>query len=250
MKINIDPRKSVQENASEYYTKAKKIKKKIEGLEKEIERSKKEIEKEKKKKPKEKIEKVRKEKKWFESFHWCYSSKGRLIIGGKSASQNDVIFKKYTEDSDLFFHADITGGSVVILKDGVNASKEEREEAAQFAASYSRAWKLSYATIDVYCLKKDQLSKHVQGAYVGKGGIAMEGKREWFRSTPLGLRIGIGNDGIEIISQNSNRVLKNEKELVPGKIKKEKVASKLSELFKIHMDEIIHLLPPGEIAIK
>ena len=253
MEIEINPRKSIQQNAADYYEKGKKIKKKIKGLEKAIEETKKEIEKAKKeetKKIEEKIEKKRKEKKWYENFHWFFTSEGRLCIGGKDSSQNDIIFKKYMEENDLFFHADIIGGSVVILKDGIDSKEEEREACAQFAASFSRAWKMSYATIDVYSLKKDQLSKHVDGAYVGKGGIAMKGKREWFRSTPLKLRIGIGENGLEIIPDQSKRKLEKEKALIPGNEKKEKIAKFLSKLLKIHVDEIVGILPSGKCSIK
>ncbi len=253
MKIIIDPRKSVHETAAEYYEKAKKIRKKRQGIEKAIEETKKEIELEKKreeKAKKEKIEKVRKEKKWFEKFHWFISSGGRLCIGGRSADQNDLIFKKYVEDSDLFFHADITGGSVVILKDGINASEEERKEAAQAAASFSRGWKMRYASLDVYSLKKEQLSKHAEGMFVGKGGIAMEGKREWFKNTPLVVRIGKGKEGLEIIPDCLKRKLEGEFTLIPGKEKKEKIVNLLSKTFRVHPDEIIELLPPGEISIR
>ncbi len=198
----------------------------------------------------EKPQKIRKEKKWFEKFHWFYTSFGNLCIGGKDASQNDLIFKKYMEDDDLFFHADITGGSVVILKKGVNSVLEERNEAAQFAASFSRAWKMKYASIDVYSLKKEQLSKYSQGQFVGKGGIAMEGQREWFRNTPLKLRIGFQENGeIEIIPFCSKKQLKNEKILTPGNDKKESAAKKLSNLLKIHTDDIAQILPSGELKI-
>lgn len=252
MKITIDPKKSIHENAAEYYEKAKKIKKKIKGLEKAIEETKNEIKKTEKeeKKKEEKIEKRRTEKKWYENFHWFYTSKGRLCVGGKDASQNDIIFKKYMETDDLFFHADITGGSVVILKEGVNSEREEREECAQFAASFSKAWKMRYASVDVYSLKKEQLSKHVQGAYVGKGGIAMTGEREWFKGTALGLKIGLGEYGLEIVPEVCKRKLSNEKIFVPGKEKKEKIAKLFSKLYKIHADDIIGRLPSGECSVK
>ncbi|MBN2478510.1 DUF814 domain-containing protein [Candidatus Micrarchaeota archaeon] len=254
MEIEIDTRKSAQENAAEYYEKAKKIKKKIKGLEEAIEKTKKEIKKAKKEeeKEKEKIEilKKRREKNWYERFHWFYTSNGRLAVGGKSASENDIIFKKYMEKNDLFFHADIMGGSVVILKDGINADEQELKETAQFAASYSRAWKMKYATADVYSLKKEQLSKYSQGAYVGKGGIAMKGERIWFRNTKLELRIGVGKETAEVVPNISRRKLDKEITIVPGKEKKERFAKYLSKIFGVHIDELMPIIPPGECSKK
>ncbi|MDD5023090.1 MAG: NFACT RNA binding domain-containing protein [Candidatus ainarchaeum sp.] len=252
MKITIDTRKSLHENAAEYYEKAKKIRKKIQGLEKAIEETKKEIKKAEKEEEEKKEKEKRKsrEKKWYEKFHWFYTSNNKLCIGGRDASQNDLIFKKYMEDSDLFFHADIIGGSVVILKDGINADEQEKRECAQFAASFSKAWGSRYSTIDVYSLKKEQLSKHSQGEYVGKGGIAMEGEREWFKNTPLILRVGVGEEEIEIVPECSKRILKKNKKLTPGKEGKEKIAKFLSKLFGVHTDELIAILPSGGCSIR
>ena len=82
------------------------------------------------------------------------------MIGGRNAQQNDIAFSRYMEDDDLFFHADIQGASAVILKNGKSASEEELQEAAQFAASFSKAWINGNAAVDVYAVEKKQLSKH------------------------------------------------------------------------------------------
>jgi len=54
---------------------------------------------------------------------------------------------------DLFFHADIDGAPVAVMKTGGrNAGDQDLMEAAQFAASYSAAWKFGYGSVDVYCV--------------------------------------------------------------------------------------------------
>ena len=225
MKIHLDTSKNAHENAARYYEEAKEIKRKIEGLEKAIEDTKKELAKAEKEAAEKKEEvKVKREKAWYEKFHWFFTSSGKLVIGGKSAQQNDLVFAKHMEQSDIFFHADIQGASAVILKDGVNASDEELVETAQFAASFSNAWKNGNASVDVYAVKKDQLSKHVQRGYIPAGAFAIAGERKWFKNTKLALKIGVcGHDHIiEILPEMSKTKLANEIILYPSKSGKEK----------------------------
>ncbi len=248
MKLKLFTNKSVHENAAYYYELAKEAKKKIKGTEKAIEETRKEIKKAGKKKTEEKKVRVKKEKKWFEKFHWFHTSEGKLAIGGKNAQQNDIVYKKYMEDNDLFFHADIQGGSAIILKDGINATEEEMLETAQFAASFSNAWKNGNAAVDVYSVKKEQLSKHATGGFIPAGAFAISGKRTWFRSTRLGLKIGRDEQGLEIIPERSARKLKNEVHLAPLKSGKEKgeIARFIAKKLVADVTEILELTPAGK----
>lgn len=251
MKLKLFINKSVHENAAYYYELAKEAKKKSEGTEKAIEETKKEIEKAKKREKEEKAVRIKREKKWFEKFHWFYTSEGKLAIGGKNAQQNDIVYKKHMEDNDLFFHADIQGGSAVILKDGANASEEELQETAQFAASFSNAWKNGNASVDVYAVKKEQLSKTATGGFVPTGAFAITGKRTWFKSTKLGLKIGKGEHEIEILPEISKRKLENEVRLVPLKTGKEKgdIAKYLAKQFEVDVTELLEIIPAGKSKI-
>ncbi len=253
MRIRLRIDKSVHENAAAYYEEAKRIRKKIEGLKKAIAESERELEKvvaeEKKKRA---SVRIKREKRWFEKFHFFYTSSGKLAIGGKDAKQNDLVFAKHMEENDLFFHADIQGASAIILKDGVNASEEELKEVAQFAASFSNAWKNANASCDVYAVKRNQLSKHAHGGYIPVGGFGIIGERRWFKNTKLGLRVGIGENGLEIIPTCSKKKLKNEVELLPARTGKEKgeLAKALSKRLNLHPDDLLQILPNGKSKTK
>ncbi|MBU0532581.1 DUF814 domain-containing protein [Candidatus Micrarchaeota archaeon] len=246
MKIKIFYNKSVHENAAYYYELAKECKEKISGLEKAIKETEKEIEEAKK--PQKKEVKVKREKEWYEKFHHAYTADGKLLIGGRNAQQNDQAVAKYMEDTDLFFHADIQGASAVILKDGLSASEEELQETAQFAACFSKAWTNANAAVDVYAVKKDQLSKHATGGFIPTGAFAILGERKWFRNTKLQLRIGIKDDKITIIPAVSKISLKDELILAASKTGKEKgaLAKSLAKRFKVHVDELLEILPNGK----
>ncbi len=250
MRIKLFINKSIHENAAYYYELAKKARKKAEGVEKAIEETKKEIERTKAKKEAKKV-RIKREKEWFEKFHWFYTSGGRLAIGGKNAQQNDIAVRKYMTDNDLFFHADIQGGSAVILKDGMKASEEELLEAAQFAASFSNAWKNGNASVDVYAVRKEQLLKAVSGGFVQTGAFAITGERRWFRGTKLGVKVGIGENGAEILPERSKKILKEELLLVPSTGGKEKgeIAREIAKRLGIDVTEILEIIPNGKSRI-
>jgi predicted ribosome quality control (RQC) complex YloA/Tae2 family protein len=251
MKLKLFINKSVHENAAYYYERAKEARKKAQGVEKAIEETRKEIKKTEKKKKEEKKVRVKREKRWFEKFHWFNTSTRKLAIGGKNAQQNDIVYRKQMEDSDLFFHADIQGGSAVILKNGTNASEEELLEVAQFAASFSNAWKNGNASVDVYSVKKEQLSKAAPGGFIPTGAFAIKGERRWFRNTKLGLRIGIGEHGPEIIPERSARKLEKEICIVPAISGKEKgdVAKTIAKNLGADVTEILEITPTGKSKI-
>ena len=245
MKLKLFFNKSVHENAARYYELAKQCREKIAGLQKAIEETKKELQEAKKGK---KEVRVKRERKWYEKFHHAFTTKGKLMMGGRNAQQNDLAVARHMEDNDLFFHADIQGASAVILKAGVSADKDEMLEAAQFAACFSKAWINANAAVDVYAVKKEQLSKHAPGGYIPTGAFAIKGKRTWFRGTRLALRIGIKEKDIEIVPEVSKTALEKGLILLPSKSGKQKgsLAKSLAKRFGVHPDELLEVLPNGK----
>ncbi len=204
MEVELDPKLSVQENAAVYYNKAKKLKKKLKGIEEAIEETKRLIQQEEEKQEQEKLEKkIERKKEWFESFHWMKLS-DFLVIGGRDAKSNTRLVKNYFEVEDLFFHADVTGASVVIAKNGKQMNEEELKQVAQFAASFSRAWKAGRGAVDVYAVEKNQVKTAAKsGEYLAAGSFVIEGRRKWFRNVILELKIGFNEEGKLMIAPPS-----------------------------------------------
>jgi predicted ribosome quality control (RQC) complex YloA/Tae2 family protein len=197
--IELDFRKSVEENAEDYYEGSKHAKKKIVGVTKALGETKERLESEIEMKPLEEekpVKVVKKRKKWFEKFRWFRSSDGFLIVCGKDATSNEVLIKKHTDPNDLVFHSDIHGAPFVVIKsEGREISEDSKKEAAEFAAAYSKAWQMGLANVDVYCVRPDQVSKQPpSGEYLPKGSFMIYGQREWFREVELKLSIGVRID--------------------------------------------------------
>ena len=261
MKIKIDPNKNIFENATVYYDKSKKLKKKAIDTLTAIEKTKKELVKalkgEQKAKEKKAEEKPKEKTKWYEKFHWFFTSEGFLVIGGKSADQNEYVFKHHFDKNDVFFHADIRGGSVVILKrkeeDPETAPSEKSLlEAAQFAGSYSNAWKEGYAAVDVTSAHRDQVSKSPPtGEYLAKGSFVLSGSMKHFKRVGLKLLVGKTKEGILGVTPREKGIENFSKvyEIAPGSLQKNAAADKISRELKVRKEKIMPLIPAGLTSI-
>jgi len=144
---------------------------------------------------------VRASKQWYERFRWFHTSDGFLVIGGRNADENEEIVKKYLEKGDLFFHTQAHGGPATVLKatdpseaydEDVEVPDRSKEEAAQFAVSYSSVWKEGKFAGDAYAVGHDQVSKTPEsGEYLEKGGFAIRGDRTYHRDVAVGVGVGI-----------------------------------------------------------
>jgi len=252
--IEIDFKKSAQQNAQKYFEEFKKYKRKFENA---IKKSKQVIDKlkiEEKQKNQEKIIKKRQKGEWYEKFHWFYTTDNFLVIAGKNAMQNDIIFKKYLDKNDIVLHADIVGASLTVIK---SQNKEiplsTIKQAAQFAAVYSSAWKKGAGSIDVYWIKPEQVSKTPEaGEYISKGSFIIRGKKNYLKRVEL--KIAIGYDGTRIIGGPPESIKSKTKKYVilkPGYLKQGEIAKKIkNKKFKeVSIDEIQKFIPPGKSQI-
>ena len=254
MKVRLDYRKGAQGNAAAYYQLAKELAKKEEGAVKARDETQRQIQSAGKE-----LElvvssrggpKMRRKREWFEKYRWFFTSGGKLVVAGREAKKNDFLVAKVMADDDLFFHADIQGAPATILVGGKAASEQEKREAAQFAASHSSAWKTGAAGVDVYAVAKGQLSKHAQGGFVGAGGFAIEGSREWFRGTPLGLALAAKDDAAVCLPSAHPQAATAGVLLLQGNFEKGQAAKRIAGMLKISVDEVLLALPSGKFSIK
>ncbi len=207
LSFSLNLRRTLFENAAEYYERGKKAKQKSAGaliaLEEsrrklaEVEQKIRRAEEQKTVKPqevmKELVKRKVKRKEWYEKFRWFTSSDGFLVVAGKDAVSNEVLVKKYAEADDPVFHAEVAGAPFVVVKtEGKTATEQALREAGVFAAAFSRAWREGAGSADVYWVKPRQLTKSgPSGEYVPHGAFAVNGRRNWLRNVPLKLAIGL-----------------------------------------------------------
>jgi predicted ribosome quality control (RQC) complex YloA/Tae2 family protein len=205
--FSLNLRRTLFENAADFYERGKRAKQKLEGIKTAMHDSYKRLEEVKAKiaevqaaergKPAEAMEELAKRKvkhkEWFEKFRWFISSDGFLIIAGKDATSNEVLIKKHTENDDVVFHADIVGAPFVVIKsEGKEPGEQCLREAGEFAAAHSRGWREGFGSVDVYWVRPEQLTKAgPSGESVGHGAFVVRGERNWLRGVALKLAVGV-----------------------------------------------------------
>lgn len=245
--IAINIIKKVTDNASFYYDVAKKSRKKIENARKAIEEF---IEKAKKSKTKKDVRpKTARKKEWYEKFRWFITSEGKLAVGGRDATTNDIVVKKYVEKDDLVFHTEAPGSPFVVIKsEGKEILENEKQEAAQFCASNSRAWGNKLTVSEVYAFGKSQIKKEFG---LPKGTFMIYGEREYFKPI-LEQAVGLAEDG-RVMGGPLSAVKKHCKSYVvvrQGDEKKSDIAKKIKFLIKADdLNEVMQALPPGDCRI-
>jgi predicted ribosome quality control (RQC) complex YloA/Tae2 family protein len=137
--------------------------------------------------------KQQREKQWYERYRWFITSDGFLAIGGRDASSNSAIIRKYLTEQDLVFHAEVHGSPFFIIKNGrTSISQTSLLEVAQATVSYSRAWKDGLSTADSYWVLPGQIKKGApSGQYLPKGSFVIEGKRNYMKGNEIRLAAGV-----------------------------------------------------------
>ncbi|MBW2996709.1 DUF814 domain-containing protein [Candidatus Woesearchaeota archaeon] len=263
MKITLDTKKSVEQNAQTYFEKGKQARKKLEGAKKALTVSLQKLEDENKSKQ-EKLDKIKQEQKkreekkkrkieWYEKFRWFISSEGFLVIGGRDATTNEIVIKKHTEKDDMVFHTDMSGSPFFVIKtEGKEPGEATIQEGADATLCFSRAWKMGLGTTPTFWVKPDQVTKEAQsGEYLPKGAFMIRGKTNYIHVTP-NCAIGPIEDK-RIMCAPVSAVKKNCKEyieLTQGSKKSSDIAKLVKKKFGGELDEIIRVLPSGGLDIK
>lgn len=260
-RLVLDLKKSIEENASDYFEKAKKIKKKLKGAEIALKQNLKklkemELKKEKSDAKEEQLKKIPERKKeWYEKFRWFFSSDGFLVLGGRDATSNEIVVKKHTDKNDLVLHTDMAGSPFFVIKSENKKIPESAiEEAADAVCTFSRAWKLGMQTSDVFYVTPDQVSKKTKaGEYMGRGAFMIYGKTNYINNK-INLAIGITKENavmsgpVEAIKKNCEKYLI----LNQGDEKVSSIAKKISYKLGpgLDLDEIIRALPAGNFKLQ
>lgn len=263
--IEININYSIEQNAQNYYEKAKTAKEKGEGAEVALQNTLKKIDDMSRarevKSDSERVYHKKRKVRWYERFRWFISSDAFLVIGGRDADTNEEIVKRYMEPRDLAFHAQIHGAPIVIIKtEGRDIPEATLREAAQFSVSYSNVWKERLHSGDCYWVYPNQVSKTPEpGEYLARGAFVIRGERHYMVA-PTQSAIGVDDEKViggpvEAISASAKYFIV----LEPGKYNQNDISKRIArELFAMStandkkslklfltIDNIVKFVPPG-----
>ncbi|GJC97064.1 DUF814 domain-containing protein [Colletotrichum higginsianum] len=133
---------------------------------------------------------------WFEKFIWFVSSDGYLVLGGKDAQQNEMLYKRYLRKGDVYVHADMHGAATVIIKNSPSTPDapippSTLAQAGTLAVCSSSAWD-SKAGMGAWWVNANQVSKSAPtGEYLPTGSFMVRGQKNFLPPAQLLLGIGI-----------------------------------------------------------
>ncbi len=249
MKVVLDLRKSVPENAAAHYERAKKLRGKFAGMGKAIRDTKARLAAPMEADTAPPLKK-RRERRWYEKYRWFRSSLGHLVIGGRDASTNDTLVKKHLEPGDIVFHANVHGAPFFAVKNpgGGEIPESVRSEAAEAAASYSKAWSHGAGSADVYYVGPEQVSKTPPaGEYLPHGAFMVYGEKTWVKGVPLQVAVGVNDEGViggavDAVKAHSTRHVV----VGVGDTPQGALAREVSRALGVQdPDEVQRFLPPG-----
>lgn len=199
--VDIDLALSPWSNARLYYDQKKsaavKEQKTLQSSEKALKSTAKKISADLKKGLKQEKEVLRPQRKafWFEKFLYFISSEGYLVIAGKDAPQNEILYKRYLKKGDVYIHADLHGAASVIVKNKARMINSPippstLSQAGNLAVATSSAWD-SKAGMSAWWVNADQVSKTAPtGEYLTTGAFTVGGHKNFL--PPAQLLLGFG----------------------------------------------------------
>lgn len=183
----------------------------------------------------------------YKKYKWFFTSSGKLIVGGKSAEQNDELLTllKATGKDYLAMHTREPGSPFSIIISDEELKKSDLEECAVFTASFSRAWKskASKAVVDIFSLGNLSKSRLMK---TGTWGVS---EKQGSREVKLELVLAVQENTLRAIPEKSAK--KALLKIIPGAIDKEKQADKIALLLKgkFSKQNILQALPAGGVKI-
>jgi predicted ribosome quality control (RQC) complex YloA/Tae2 family protein len=133
---------------------------------------------------------------WFEKFTWFVSSDGYLILGGRDAQQNEILYKKYLKKGDVYLHADLQGAATVVVQNNPRTPDapippSTLSQAGTLAIASSSAWD-SKAGMSAWWVNADQVSKSAPtGEFLPTGSFMVRGKKNFLPPAQLILGFGV-----------------------------------------------------------
>lgn len=257
MEIRINLKKSLEQNASDYFEKGKKAKAKIEGINKTIALYKEKLAKVEKEQVQieEESKKEKRNPAWYEKFRWFKTSEGFLVVGGRDAGSNELIIKKHMEKKDLVFHTEAAGSPFFLIKVEGKEKPSERsiQEVADATYIFSKSFKAGVGGVNSFWVTPEQISlTPPTGEYLEKGSFIVNGKKNLIPPR-FNLAIGLTEDGAVMCAPTSV-VKKHCKVFVELQQSRGEKPSDVAKIIRKkiggELDDIIRALPAGNIGIK
>ncbi|MFH1431031.1 MAG: NFACT RNA binding domain-containing protein [Nanoarchaeota archaeon] len=180
----------------------------------------------------------------YQKYRWFFTSSGKLVIGGKSAEQNEKLLTEIIKNKKnyIVMHTSNPGSPFsIIISDIKNITEEDLKQASIFTACFSQEWKKNKkkAKVDIFELNQIGKKKNMKTGTFGVIGKINN------KTIELKLYLIIQNEKLRAVGFKTGSFI-----LTSGKTSKEKAVDILSKKLKISKQEIEAAIPSGRFSIK
>ncbi|KFG62319.1 signal peptidase [Toxoplasma gondii RUB] len=146
------------------------------------------------------LQKVRKAF-WFEKFHWFISSDHYLVLAGRDAQQNEILFRRYLRSNDVYVHADVHGAATCIIKNSRETEPGKcddppvplttLQQCGEFAVCRSSAWTTKSPSAAWWVYGRQVSKSAPSGLYLSTGSFMIRGRRNFIQVHRLEMGFGL-----------------------------------------------------------
>ena len=182
-------------------------------------------------------------------YRWFKTSSDKLVVGGKSSTQNDELLKKLKrlKKNYITMHTSTPGSPFAVILSDETPTKKEIEETAVFTGCFSRAWREQKKKVQVDIFSLPQLYK-TRKMKTGTWGVKPPIQHE---SVQLELVLTRQEGKLRAVPLQTPSKKQIFLKIKPGKLDKRDALPKLQVEMAEHVkqDELLQALPPGGVAI-
>jgi len=184
----------------------------------------------------------------YKKYKWFFTSSGKLVVGGKSALQNEELLHliKREKKEFIIMHTSSPGSPFsIILSNPNKVTKGDLEQAAVFTACFSQVWKSGKSTTSVDIFKASQLSKPSKSKI---GTWQVLGEVETV-VVPLELYLTKQEGILRAVPEKA--ATRKIFSILPGKVDKKDIIAKIQLETKeqLNQEQLLSALPAGGIKI-
>lgn len=190
----------------------------------------------------------------YRNYRWFYTSSGKLVVGGKSKEQNELVLRNFLNPKYIVVHTSETGSPFMIIQ-SENSNQQDIKEAAIFCACFSKSWKSAKKNekINIHVFKGDQIYKTKD---MKTGTFGVKGNIKSLKVKPE-LALVFQKNRLRAVPK-TNKIKKEEilAEIKTGKLSKEEASEKILRIiknkfnFQISKEEIMQVIPSDKLNVK
>lgn len=186
----------------------------------------------------------------YTHYRWFFTSTGLLVVGGKSAVQNDVLLQEVLARKGEYciMHTEDPGSPFTIIDAQLaTLSQQDYREVAIFTACFSKAWKAGKKQAIVHLFSSSQIHKQT-AMKAGTWGVYGNVQK---LSVPLQLALIKQKGKLRAVPPSLVTGKKKQLYVIPGTTPKEELLPKIElELDSaLAADEVLQALPAGRCKV-